>query len=773
MFRFFFALVFLFLFSCKTNQLPQNGKGETAVAEIPVSEPVITLGDEVIGEKELDLTLSDFAFSDSSDYQQAIQQYLIKKRLYLEAIAEGYGDNDTHQEELESYTSLLAKSFIITPEKEEELALLTYNRLKWELNASHLLIAVHPYAAPSDTLKAYQAIQALREELMHGADFDSLAQQYSADINTREQGGNMGWFSALQLIFPLEDAAYSLQKGEISQPVRSSAGFHLIKLNDKRPYSGKVRVQHILKAVDKSDSEEVAIFQKNEIDSLYALLEKGASFEELCQANSDDLYSREKGGILEPFSIGSRVEESFEKAAFALQPGEISEPVKSQVGWHIIKLVEKLPLPAYELMKEDILAKVKTDSRGEYLEANGMNRFLKNLNIKRNEDVWFGVLALADQRLLQRKWDFNASQINSKTLLSIGGQTYTNLDFLDYAKGKQLFEQQPEGLTPDMYFRWYFNDFKREKSFEYVLTNLKNWEPTFGLMSELFKEDVISTNYLNDAVVERSVSDTLGQKAYYLSHTDQYQWPKKATATIIKANKKELITQYYEIEASGTPYRLKRGILPIYFEKEATALDNSHKRKLAGLLQIMQENRGFIVEIGGHNDINEDPGTSSQRIQLVVQFLTENGLPITRIREYDYGTTRLVDRFDWPQNQRISFQFFSNDKRDIADILSTPSDSIVIVRGNYFEGDNALIDGTNWETGEFESEFDGHFYRIEIEKIIPARAKTLKEARGSVIKDYQTELEKQLNERLAVKYPVSLDEVKLKAIFEKLKEQNQ
>ncbi len=770
--NFFAGVLVVFVVSCTSKPIPRNAPDRPVTGSVQITEPVLTVGEVPVSEPELLETFADFAFSDSSEYHSAIQNYLKKKRLYLEALERGYGKNDSHLEEIESYTKLIAKSYIITPEAEEDLTRLTYERLKWEINASHILIAVSPYAPPSDTLKAYQAAEKLRSDILQGASFDSLATMYSADINTRESGGSMGWFSALQLIFPLENAAYNLNVNGVSDVVRTSAGFHLIKVNGKRPYSGQVRVKHILKAVSIEDSEDVAAFQKQQIDSLYNLIKAGTDFDRVCEENSDDIYSRTNGGLLDPFGVGTRLESNFEQVAFSLKEGEVSEPIRSQVGWHIIKLIEKLPLGSYDDLKDMIFQKVTTDSRGEYLKTQGIQKLLGNVAPTINQGVWSSVLLQADQRILERKWDIDRTKVTGKTLISLGEEKYTDEDFLVFAKNKQLFEQQPQNYTPDMFFRWYLSDYILDIKQNYILKNLASWKPEYGLLSQLFREDVISTNFLNDQVIERSVSDTLGQRLFYEAHISNYQWPKKATATLIKANKKSLIEAYYEIVAGGLPYRLKRGILPIYFRKEISDLDESQKRTLAGLLQILGQNKSYIVEIGGHSDVNEDPGVSSKRISEVVNYLRENGLPITRIREYDYGTSRLADRFDWAQNQRITFQFFSNDKRDIAGILTDEKDSLTVARGNYFEGSNPLIDGTSWEPGDFEAEFEGNFYRIEIEKIIPASAKTLKEARGSVIKDYQKELEKQLLEELTVKYPVSFDEDKLKTIFNQLKDKN-
>src|SRR5690606_293022 len=151
--KFFAGVLVVSITSCTSKPIPRNAPDRPVAGSVQIAEPVLTVGEVPVSEPELLETFADFAFSDSSDYHSAIQNYLKKKRLYLEALERGYGKNDSHLEEIESYTKLIAKSFVITPEAEEELVRLTYERLKWEINASHILIAVSPYAPPSDTLK--------------------------------------------------------------------------------------------------------------------------------------------------------------------------------------------------------------------------------------------------------------------------------------------------------------------------------------------------------------------------------------------------------------------------------------------------------------------------------------------------------------------------------------------------------------------------------------------------------------------------------------------
>ncbi len=762
-----------FFISCKPGKLPVVSDTISEPKQEFIAEaPVVTLGEKSLGPSNIVAVLEDYVVSDSVDFQIILNEVITRKRYYFDAIEKGYDINPSQKEEFETYKRIISKSFVLDSSLINNLAEVTYSRLKKEIRASHILIALPLYSSPKDTLAAYQLLTNLKTQISNGASFDSLALAHSADINTKENGGDMGWFSALQLLYPLENVAFQLNKGQVSDPVRTEAGYHLLKVTDIRPFSGKVEVRHILKAIPEEANNEFSLYQKSKIDSLYALLQSGKDFIEICQNNSDDLKTKDAGGLLAPFSIGSWAEKSFEQAAFSLKPGQISEPIKSSIGWHIIKSERKFPLEPYETLEDQIVNKITTDSRGLYLNELARNKYRSRLNIEENKNNLEDLFSLADERLLKRNWKADRSILKSNVLFKAGQKTFTVSEFLNYAEDRQTFEKHTAGYSPEMYLRWFYNDWKKQNLDALIIENLANWDNSFSSTIQSFKEGLVVSNYLNDNLYEKSVADTTGQRLFYERNIGKYQWPRKARAMIIRTSADSLIQEYYSIIEDGKPFRLKRGIAPFYFEKNKFDLSNELKQKLTGLLLIMEKNPGYVVEIGGHRDIGEEVITCSKRIQAVVEYLTKEGLDITRIREYDYDVNKLVDRFDWPQNQRITFQFFSKDKRDVEKILNSKDNTFQVAYGNYYEGENELIDGTSWQVGSYETTFEGYKYRIDIEEIFEPKAKTLKEARGSVIKDYQKTLEQQLNAELTVKYPATIEIEKVKALFEDHKKKN-
>lgn len=209
-----------------------------------------------------------------------------------------------------------------------------------EFNLAHILVRVPEQASPEQLqkLKA-RATQAL-EELKSGKDFRQIAASYS-DAPDALQGGQLGWRSSGQLPTLFTEILNTLKPGETSEVLRSANGFHILKLLAKRGKDAPLIVQqtharHILVKVNEAMSDQDA---KNRVAQLKERIEHGAKFEELARQFSED-GSASRGGDLNWLSPGVTVPE-FEKAMDTLPPGQLSEPVRTPFGWHLIQVLER------------------------------------------------------------------------------------------------------------------------------------------------------------------------------------------------------------------------------------------------------------------------------------------------------------------------------------------------------------------------------------------------------------------------------------------------
>ncbi|MEW6646474.1 MAG: peptidylprolyl isomerase [Pseudomonadota bacterium] len=219
-----------------------------------------------------------------------------------------------------------------------------------EYHLGHILIAVPEGASPEQVQTARAKAQEVLEQLRAGADFRQIAITHSAGQQAL-QGGDLGWRKGGQLPTLFADSVLRLAAGEVSEPLRSSSGFHIIKLIDKRgeqrQYVTQTHARHILirSTALVSDTEARA-----KLERLRERILQGEDFAELARANSEDPGSGAKGGDLGWANPGTFVG-PFEQAMNKLQPGGISEPFRSQFGWHIVQVIERRQRDSTEDLK--------------------------------------------------------------------------------------------------------------------------------------------------------------------------------------------------------------------------------------------------------------------------------------------------------------------------------------------------------------------------------------------------------------------------------------
>jgi len=160
--------------------------------------------------------------------------------------------------ELAGYRKQLSRPYLVDNVKKEELLHEAYERMKTEVEASHILITVDEDASPADTLAAYKKIQSLRSEGMKSdADFGKLARNSSEDPSAKSNDGYLGFFTALQMVYPFENAAFNTPPGDVSGIVRTRFGYHILKVHSKRPARGEIQVAHIMVKSTDQDSPEL------------------------------------------------------------------------------------------------------------------------------------------------------------------------------------------------------------------------------------------------------------------------------------------------------------------------------------------------------------------------------------------------------------------------------------------------------------------------------------------------------------------------------------
>lgn len=745
--------------SCKTSAPPQQTPAE------PDTPTLVRIGDKTFSPDAFFQSFTRNRFSTDTAQSLTARQYFDiythTKLKLLGAEAQGRDTTSDFKEEIASYREQLAAPYLTDRERVAELTEEAYNRLKQEVHAAHILVAVSGEAPPADTLSAYRAAVAMRGRLLEGSNFGEMAQRFSGDATAKDNQGNLGYFTAFQMVYPFENAAYTTPIGQISEPVRTKFGYHLIKVLDRRPTLGKRRVAHVMIQVKPDFPSEKKREAAQRIREAYARLEKGEAWEKVVQAYSDDFQSRQAGGLLPIFGVGEMMP-AFEEAAYGLEEvGNYSKPVETSYGWHIIRLVEKRPLESFAAMEPALRQKVMTDSRGEEVKRMFTDRLKKEYTVRENPDAWSEMLELADSSLLEGTLKipetFSAA-VENPVLFTIEKESSTSRMFLEYLKSR--LSPRPAGSDPKIILRGYYNDFLSRRLLDYEKGNLETKHPEFRVLMNEIRDGVLLSQVMEEQVWQRSLDDSTGQRRLYEQNLAQYQYPARALATVVEARDTAVLNRVMESLAQ-TPYALQLKGEELLFPTGRTQPSAAQQNTLYSLAVTLRKNQAYVVEVAGYRTAEEADTVSAARIGHVVRYLNGQGIPITRIMEKDYGSFRPVPEAE--RNRRVSFQFFSSSRKDLEQAMNREAPGSVRITEGYFARDHPYFKEALWEVGDqrIPPALDGKALAIQIQKIEQPRPKTFAEARGSVINAYQKILEKQWLDSLKARFPVQVNEEEL------------
>ncbi len=567
--------------------------------------------------------------------------------------------------ELEGYRKQLAKSYLTDREISDKLITEAYERSKLEVNASHILVRLDENANPADTMAAYKKIMALKKRLDKGEAFEKVAKENSEDPSAKTNDGNIGYFTVFGTIYPFENAVYNLKPGEVSQlPVRTEFGYHLVKLNAVRPARGQMHVAHLLLRFPEKATQEVKDSLKKKIDAIYADITSGkVTFEDAVKANSDDKATRVKGGELQWFGSGTsiRMVPEFEDAAFALaKDGDITKPVQTQFGWHIIKRLERRDIASFNEAKADIKKRVERDSRSQVAKSVLIDRIKKENGFTQFPEVKTALFAKIDSSLLKGNWraDTVLRSLN-KGLFVLAGKTYTTTEFADYIEKNS---KKRTDKTKDALLSEYYEGFVNAKALEYEESTLETKKPDFKNLMKEYKDGILLFELMDRQVWTKAIKDTVGLEAYRKNNEQKYLWGDRAEAVVFNCNDKKICDEAFKLSTKKPADEIKA-------------------------------------------KLNKDGAKA-----------------------------------------RVS-----------------------AIEGKYEKGQYDVVDKTEWKLGPtpVAKLNDSSYQFVLVKQIVKPEPKSLKEAKGYIVSDYQEYLEKTWLAELRNKYPIVVDDSVLKSLIKK------
>lgn len=512
--------------------------------------------------------------------EESVNEYLdlyIKFKLKVrEAEVLGYDTSAAFKQELEGYRKQLVQPYLTDREVSEALIKEAYDRMKFDVNASHILINVDQNAMPKDTLIAYNKALKIRDRILKGEDFGTVAFELSDDPSAKTNKGNLGYFNALHMVYPFESATYNLKIGDVSMPVRTRFGYHVIKLNDKRAARGTIKVAHIMIQASKDLNAETLINKKQKIDEIYAkVIADSNTFGELAQQFSDDKGSASHNGELPPFSTGKMVPE-FEEAAYALQKdGDISKPIKSEYGWHIIKRLELTPLESYESIYQTLKSKVSRDSRSNKTLEAVLSKIKAENNFKeyivRRDDFYKVVLA---DEYLKGAWTAEKAKKLTKVMFGFYANDGQKLEYTQQDFAKLLEENKPKAKPNNDFniigeINRLYNTVLEEKALAFKEERLPITNLEYKLLYQEYRDGILLFNLTDEKVWSKAISDSAGLYNFFKTNQDKYKWNSRANVTIYKCNDELTASNVEKALAKKTKTPLTNDQLLKQFNKES------------------------------------------------------------------------------------------------------------------------------------------------------------------------------------------------------------
>ncbi|GAB4248283.1 MAG: peptidylprolyl isomerase [Saprospiraceae bacterium] len=573
------------------------------------------------------------------------------------------------QQELAGYRRQLADSYLIDREVTEKLIQEAYERTQQDVDISHIMINLPPNASPEEDLQAQNRIKEAKERLEEGASFEQIAKEYSTDKSVSKNGGHIGWVTALfpNGFYNLETAAYTAPIGEVTGPIKTDAGYHLLLVHGRRPARGEIEVAHILIRNDKMPDTTEA---RKLIETIYEQLKAGANFEDLAKQYSHDQVTAPKGGYIGFFGI-NRYEQSFEDAAFALEnDGDISKPVQTSIGWHIIKRISLKRGEELRRVKGILQNKVKNDARFELAKQAMIHRIKTEANFREDRTTLqhFVNTLMADSAETFLSYRWRAPEPPSTEILCQFGEDFkVSLgDFENYCQRASRQRQQLAARGILAVVEELYKDFTDEQALRYEERHLEEKYPEFKSLMREYEEGVLLFEVTKQEVWDKAAQDTTGLETFFEKHKDNYKWDERAVVSqySLSESAKELINQVREYAKTHTPTKVLAKFNPADGE--------------------------MVVSYQNHT--------------------------------YEKGRNETLNKLNWEVGSQSAV---SINKRDRS---------------------------YNW---------------MKIEEILPPAPKSLQEARGYVVADYQDYLEKKWLESLKKEFKVKVNDVAFNSLVKK------
>ena len=581
--RFFFTCIFSIFIG-----IIGHTQNDTEAVIMTLENENITLGDfEYIFRKNNNEEITTQAALD--EYIQLFVNYKLKVKAAKDAKLD---TNKAFIAELKGYRKQLARPYLTDSDLLDQLTKQAYDRKQTEVKAKHILVQVVLDAEPADTLIAWNKINTLRDRVTSGGeDFETVAKgsEGSEDPSVKDNGGDLGFFSAFQMVYPFEEAAYNTEPGNISQILRTRYGYHILKVEETRPARGQVLVAHIMTKAGNQSHEATKKRAEEKINEIYQKYVNGEEFGELSRKYSEDATTSKQGGKLPWFGTRKMVK-SFEDVAFNLKDsGSVSLPFQTEYGWHIIQKLDEKVIGDFDQLKAEIKTKVSKDSRAEKTKKSFLNKLKKEYAICTKEKSLKHIYQSADSSFFTKNWEMRKPNKLKKKVLTIEDKKFTLADFNTYMNKTK---RRANTDVAETFIKSTYSDWVDDELLAHEDSKLEIKHKPFRQLMQEYRDGILLFELTDELVWSKAIKDTTGLEKFYQSNKANYTWPDRFNVTAYSTNSAAISTKIIRLLSNQVE---KDSILAII--NDSSELNANYER---GIFSV--DEKAYLENI----DANED-----------------------------------------------------------------------------------------------------------------------------------------------------------------------
>lgn len=542
MFKFLISIAALFL---GLNLIGQNGlKKENDV--------LLTVGESEFKAEEFVYLYDKNNGSDYVTEKLSVDEYLdlyINYKLKVKAAEKaGLSNDPKFLKEYNKYIKMLTDPYLSDAEADSAILREAYERMKYEVRSSHIQVKIPEDASPSDTLTAYKRAMRIRSRLLKGEDFATVAKMTSDDNSAKTNGGDIGYISVFQAVYPYESFIFNNEVGKISMPFRTQWGYHVVKVTDKKKVKEDCKLQHIMVAI--SSEDELAAAQET-MDSVYEQLQNGVDFGELSEKFSTDEAIRKKRGNMGWISY-SQIERNyrerypleFMEKAFETKSGEYTKPFTTKWGVHIVKVLDKRPIASFEQLEPVIKQKISQFPDRSKLSKIALvdklrSKYKPEINHKKFTELAESVF---DSNLVDGKWSI-AAEMPEDIVLKIGDKAFPFKNYAEYVVKHQRPQKRLRNLLA--YANLTFEDYINSQLIDLERKSVLSTNDAVKYLAYEYYDGMLLFTISDSLIWTRANKDTTGLEAFYESVKNNYLWDERVLIAEYSCEE-ELDTEFVE-----------------------------------------------------------------------------------------------------------------------------------------------------------------------------------------------------------------------------------